>query len=96
MAAGDDATASEALRASGLFGAADAAAIDALVRVLRIRRFRRGETIFHQGDPGDALFVLASGSVKVVLPTKLNEKERELAREIASSRSGENPRSHLL
>src|SRR5205814_1740963 len=69
MAAGDDATASEALRASGLFGAADAAAIDALVRVLRIRRFRRGETIFHQGDPGDALFVLASGSVKVVLPS---------------------------
>src|SRR5438309_8416697 len=35
-------------------------------------------------------------TVKVVLPTKLNEKERELAREIASSRSGENPRSHLL
>ena len=69
MAAGDDAMASEALRASGLFGAADEAAIEALVRVLRIRRFRRGETVFHQGDPGDALFVLASGSVKVVLPS---------------------------
>ncbi len=69
MAAGDDAMAREALRASGLFGAADEAAIDALVRVLRIRRFRRGETVFHQGDPGDALFVLASGSVKVVLPS---------------------------
>ena len=35
-------------------------------------------------------------TVKVVMPTKLNEKERELAREIASSRSGENVRSHLL
>jgi DnaJ-class molecular chaperone len=35
-------------------------------------------------------------TVKVVLPTKLNEKERELAREVASSRSGENVRSHLL
>lgn len=58
-----------ALRASGLFGAADEAIIDALVRVLRIRRFRRGETVFHQGDPGDALFVVASGSVKVVLPS---------------------------
>src|SRR5512132_1184243 len=64
MAAADDAMAREALRASGLFGAADEAAIDALIRVLRIRRFRRGETIFHQGDPGDALFVLASGSGK--------------------------------
>jgi CRP/FNR family cyclic AMP-dependent transcriptional regulator len=69
MAVGDDAMAREALRASGLFGAADEDAIDALVRVLRIRRFRRGETVFHQGDPGDALFVLASGSVKVVLPS---------------------------
>ena len=55
MAAGDDAMAREALRASGLFGAADEAAIDALVRVLRIRRFRRGEIVFHQGDPGDEI-----------------------------------------
>ena len=69
MAVGDDAMTREALRASGLFGAADEVAIDALIRVLRIRRFRRGETVFHQGDPGDALFVLASGSVKVVLPS---------------------------
>jgi hypothetical protein len=30
------------------------------------------------------------------MPTKLNEKERELAREIASTRGSENPRSHLL
>src|SRR5919204_307535 len=35
-------------------------------------------------------------TVKVVLPTKLNDKERELARELATARSGENPRSHLL
>ena len=35
-------------------------------------------------------------NVKVVMPTKLNEKERELAREVAASRSGENVRSHLL
>jgi curved DNA-binding protein len=35
-------------------------------------------------------------TVKVVMPTKLSEKERELAREVATSRSGENVRSHLL
>jgi DnaJ-class molecular chaperone len=35
-------------------------------------------------------------TVKVVMPTKLNERERELAREIATARSGENVRSHLL
>src|SRR5436190_571670 len=35
-------------------------------------------------------------TVKVVMPTKLSEKERELAREVAKSRSGDNVRSHLL
>ncbi len=70
MTSADDRVAAAALRRCGLFGAADDAAIETLVRVLRVRRFRRGETIFHQGDPGDALFVLASGSVKVVLPSE--------------------------
>lgn len=69
MPVADDETARAALRASGLFTACDDPALDMLVRVLRIRRFRRGETIFHQGDPGDALFVVDKGSVKVVLPS---------------------------
>jgi CRP/FNR family transcriptional regulator len=69
MAGVDDGTTKGALRASGLFGACDDAALDALIHVLRVRRFRRGETVFHQGDPGDALFVIARGSVKVVLPS---------------------------
>ena len=61
--------ANDALRACGLFSQADGATIDALAAALRIRRFRKGETVFHQGDPGDALFIMASGSVKVVLPS---------------------------
>ena len=43
------------------------------------------------GGSGD-LFV----TVKVVLPTKLNEKERELATELAAERRTEDVRSHLL
>ena len=35
-------------------------------------------------------------TVKVVLPTKLSDKERALARELAAARSNENVRSHLL
>lgn len=58
-----------ALRASGLFGHADDATLDTLSTALRTRRFRKGETVFHQGDPGDALFIVATGSVKVVLPS---------------------------
>jgi CRP/FNR family cyclic AMP-dependent transcriptional regulator len=69
MAVGDERTAATALRRCGLFGGADDDAIATLVRFLRVRRFRRGETIFHQGDPGDALFVVDQGSVKVVLPS---------------------------
>jgi DnaJ-class molecular chaperone len=35
-------------------------------------------------------------TVKVVLPTKLSEKERELVKELAASRAGEDPRKGLL
>ncbi len=59
----------DALRACGLFGHADDTTLDALAAALRVRRFRKGETVFHQGDPGDALFIVATGSVKVVLPS---------------------------
>jgi len=59
----------EALRGCGLFGNADEQTLDALAAALRVRRFRKAETVFHQGDPGDALFIVASGTVKVVLPS---------------------------
>lgn len=70
MALGGGSVARDALRACGLFGHADDATLDALAAALRIRRFRKGETVFHQGDPGDALFIVATGSVKVVLPSQ--------------------------
>src|SRR5438445_4814035 len=35
-------------------------------------------------------------TVKVVLPTKLTEKERDLVRELAASRAGDDPRKSLL
>lgn len=69
METGSSAVAHDALRACGLFGQADEATLDAVSAALRVRRFRKGETVFHQGDPGDALFIVASGSVKVVLPS---------------------------
>ena len=69
MAVVGDSMAKGALRACGLFGHADEEALETLADALRVRRFRKGETVFHQGDPGDALFIVASGSVKVVLPS---------------------------
>ncbi len=46
----------------------------AIARHLRRRRFRRNETIFHQGDPGDALHIVTSGAVKIVLPSLEGEE----------------------
>jgi CRP/FNR family cyclic AMP-dependent transcriptional regulator len=57
------------LRTSVLFERAHEASLADVARHLRRRRFRRGEVIFHQGDPGDALHLVSSGAVKIVLPS---------------------------
>jgi len=62
--------ASNALTRCPLFAGMDAESLQAITRTLRGRRFRRGEVLFHEGDPGDALFIVASGAVKVVVPSE--------------------------
>ena len=64
----DGATARSALQACRLFTGLDASTLDVIVAALRPRRFRRGEVIFHAGDPGDALFVVTSGAIKITIP----------------------------
>src|SRR5438874_3601403 len=64
----------DALRRCALFAKVDDEALLLCARNLRIRKFRRGETIFHQGDPGDSLFILEAGSVKIVLPSPEGEE----------------------
>jgi len=59
----------ESLRACGLFAGVDEEQLVALARQMRSRRFRNGETIFHQDDPGDSLHVVVEGAVKIVLPS---------------------------
>ena len=41
---------------------------------MRTRRFRRGEVIFHLGDPGDALFIVTSGAIKIMLPSDTGDE----------------------
>jgi CRP-like cAMP-binding protein len=57
-----------------LFSGGEPDALEDLVRRLRRRRFKRGEVIFHEGDPGDALHVVAVGSVKIVLSSEEGEE----------------------
>ena len=53
-----------------LFTGLDSASLERLATGLRTRRFRRDEVLFHQGDPGDALFIVTSGAVKISLPSE--------------------------
>jgi len=62
------------LAAVPLFSGLDEPAIARVARGLRRRRFRRGETIFHLGDPGDALFIVAGGIVKITLPSEAGDE----------------------
>jgi CRP/FNR family cyclic AMP-dependent transcriptional regulator len=62
-----------ALQRCALFARVDPVTLVTVCASLRVRRYRRGETIFHQGDPGDALYIVESGSVKVVLPSPEGE-----------------------
>jgi len=59
----------EALRRCALFARVDDETLGVCASTLRVRRYRKGETIFHQGDPGDSLYIIEAGSVKIVLPT---------------------------
>jgi CRP-like cAMP-binding protein len=65
----DDNFAIEALARCPLFEHASRNILESLAQRLRRRRFRRGEVIFHQGDPGDSLHIVAAGSVKILLPS---------------------------
>jgi CRP/FNR family transcriptional regulator, cyclic AMP receptor protein len=64
----DSARTRDAIRGCRLFAGIDDASLDLVAAALRPRRFRRGETIFHAGDPGDALFIVATGAVKITIP----------------------------
>src|ERR1044071_4811587 len=38
------------------------------------RSFRRGEVIFHKGDPGSSMYLIVEGQVKIVLPSDAGEE----------------------
>ncbi len=65
---GDTALAHDALRECRLFSGLDEPILGIVAAALGPRRFRRGETIFHVDDPGDALFIVTSGRVKITIP----------------------------
>jgi CRP/FNR family transcriptional regulator, cyclic AMP receptor protein len=57
----------ETVRQVSLFRTLDEAHVQRLSTLLRERRYRKGELIFDQGDPGDCLYVVVSGRVRIFL-----------------------------
>lgn len=55
----------EFLSQFGIFSNVEADKLADIARLLRERRYEKGEIIFHQGEPGDTVFFLREGRVKV-------------------------------
>jgi CRP/FNR family transcriptional regulator, cyclic AMP receptor protein len=64
----------ETLAGVPFFSGLDSASLESVGRGMRTRRFRRGEVIFHLGDPGDALFIVMSGAIKIMLPSDAGDE----------------------
>jgi CRP/FNR family transcriptional regulator, cyclic AMP receptor protein len=57
--------AARALAASPLFRTLPPERVDLVARALLAGRFRKGQVVFHQGDDGDAMYLVESGLVKI-------------------------------
>ena len=65
-----DALAVDSLRRCALFAHVDDPGLTTLAGLMRPRRFRRNEVIFHQDDIGGSLHIVVEGGVKIVLPSQ--------------------------
>ena len=55
----------EILSRAGIFQGVDPVAVNNLIQELETVRFPRGATIFEEGEPGDRLYIITSGKVKL-------------------------------
>jgi CRP/FNR family transcriptional regulator, cyclic AMP receptor protein len=70
----DDRFVTEAIGRSRLFRGLSDADLAAVAPMLRQRRFRAGETIFHEGDPGDVMHVIGAGRAKILIESAGGEE----------------------
>jgi CRP/FNR family cyclic AMP-dependent transcriptional regulator len=55
----------EALRKAGLFQGVDINDVEAISSEFEIMEVSRGQILFHEGEPGDSLYIVLSGKVKL-------------------------------
>ncbi len=58
---------SEELQAFSLLKSIPPAELQAVAKVLKVRRFGPGEVLFERGDPGDAMYLIRSGQVRIFI-----------------------------
>ena len=64
----------DVLASSPIFAELDQAAIREVAQAATVRTFQKGEMIFHEGDPGDSLYVIVEGAVKVFVTSGRGEE----------------------
>ncbi|MGC9398257.1 MAG: cyclic nucleotide-binding domain-containing protein [Anaerolineae bacterium] len=69
----------QVLRNSHLFQDLHDTHLDLVLMTCEELNYQSGEIIFHQDDPGDALYIIARGEVEIILETEDEEKPMELA-----------------
>jgi CRP/FNR family cyclic AMP-dependent transcriptional regulator len=72
----------ELLRGIPIFEGLASEDLEALSRTLVERPFKAGEMIFHEGDPGTAMYIVAEGHVNIHLPGEASRRVslKDLAR----------------
>ena len=55
----------EVLARSGIFQGVESDAADSLAKEMETIDVRKGEIVFNEGEPGDSLYILLSGKIKV-------------------------------
>src|SRR5688572_31036541 len=55
----------EVLARSAIFQGVDPEAAEALAREMETIEIRKGEVVFNEGEPGDSLYIVLSGKVKL-------------------------------
>jgi CRP-like cAMP-binding protein/thioredoxin reductase/Fe-S-cluster-containing hydrogenase component 2 len=61
---------------TSVFPSADEKVLTDIIAHAEIQEYKKGETLFHEGDAGDALYIILKGSVKV---SRRNQKGEDVA-----------------
>lgn len=57
-----------------LFNSLQDSDVEALASTVRIKTLKPGQTLFHKGDEGTALYIVKQGTIKIVLPSRIGDE----------------------